>query len=48
MDEFNREEGLEEAEALNLSLIKGVRRVEVIGEPWARRLLIVTAPIKIG
>ena len=33
------------AEALNLSLIKGVRQVEVIGE---RRLLIVTAPIKIG
>jgi hypothetical protein len=33
------------AEALNLSLIKGVRQVEVIG---GRRLLIVTAPIKIG
>jgi hypothetical protein len=33
------------AEALNLCLIRGVRKVEVIGE---RRLLIVTAPIKIG
>jgi hypothetical protein len=36
------------AEALNLSLIKGVRRIQVIGQPWERRLLVVTAPIKIG
>jgi hypothetical protein len=43
----SREQLLEgaRAEALNLSLIKGVRQVEVIG---GRRLLIVTAPIKIG
>jgi hypothetical protein len=43
----SREQLLEDAraEALNLSLIKGVRQVEVIG---GRRLLIVTAPIKIG
>jgi hypothetical protein len=43
----SREQMLEDAraEALNLSLIKGVRQVEVIG---GRRLLIVTAPIKIG
>jgi hypothetical protein len=36
------------AEALNLSLIKGVRQVRVTGQPWERKLLIVTAPIKIG
>ena len=44
------EQLLEDArtEALNLSLIKGVRQVTLIGEPWECRLLIVTAPIKIG